>query len=408
MQRSFRLPDESFVPGAGMPPGSLLRRLREEPQDAISRIAGEIGPRRATSLGEAQAAAYLDGRMRRAGLRVSADAFRAPVGIGWDGLLIALLGLIGVVLYYWLPIPSLALALWNIGLAAVGWWRPAMPLLQRKRPCQNVIATRALNSSPRWRVVLLAALDSPPATDRWVRVLGTGSQPRLIRLVCCGLIVLLGVGAFFGSIELRRWLWYVQFVGVVALWLVAVCESLVAYAPPTAGAANHAGALAGLLQSADTLGGLEHTELWAVALGATDSGAGLVDFLRRYPFDRNTTLFVGLESLGGGQPSYATREGRLPQRIADSLLLRLVAEADAADPLINAEPRAYTSEPTLIRPLRRAGYRTLALLGLEAEGRPGLRGSPADTPEHIDVQALDRAIRLVNALVKRIDETEHE
>src|SRR5437899_8558299 len=81
-------------------PGQYLRRLREDPLDAVSRIAGEIGPRGATSLGEARAAAYLDGRLRRAGLRVSADSFRAPRSAGADGPLLALPALLSVVLYY--------------------------------------------------------------------------------------------------------------------------------------------------------------------------------------------------------------------------------------------------------------------------------------------------------------------
>src|SRR6266536_3319559 len=91
----YRPANQSGPPASGPQPGSLLRRLREAPQDAVNRIAGEIGARRATSLGEAQAAAYLDGRLRRAGLRVSADAFRAPAGVGWDGLALALLAFFG-------------------------------------------------------------------------------------------------------------------------------------------------------------------------------------------------------------------------------------------------------------------------------------------------------------------------
>src|SRR5262245_51016864 len=100
-------------------PRSLLRRLREDPTDAVNRIVGEIGARRPTSLGEARAAAYLDGRMRRVGLRVSADAFRASAGRGWEGTLLAVLASIGCVLYYWLPLPSLALAIWNLAIATV-------------------------------------------------------------------------------------------------------------------------------------------------------------------------------------------------------------------------------------------------------------------------------------------------
>src|SRR5436189_6490 len=103
MQRPARHPNQLGAAKTDEQPRSLLRRLREDPLDAINRIAGEIGARRATSLGEAQAAAYLDGRMRRAGLRVSVDAFRAATSAGWDGVLLALLAALGVALYYWFP-----------------------------------------------------------------------------------------------------------------------------------------------------------------------------------------------------------------------------------------------------------------------------------------------------------------
>src|SRR5215216_677818 len=91
MQRPTRHSQSIGGGDADDQPRSLLRRLREDPTDAVNRIAVEIGRRRPTSLGEAQAAAYLDGRLRRAGLRVSADAFRAAAGPGWDGALLGLL-----------------------------------------------------------------------------------------------------------------------------------------------------------------------------------------------------------------------------------------------------------------------------------------------------------------------------
>src|SRR5829696_4639218 len=129
MQRPTRHPQSIGGGDTDDQPRSLLRRLREDPTDAVNRIAVEIGARRPTSLGEAQAAAYLDGRMRRAGLRVSADAFRATAGPGWDGTLLALLAGIGCVLYYWLPWPSLALAVWDLALATVALLQPGPPLL---------------------------------------------------------------------------------------------------------------------------------------------------------------------------------------------------------------------------------------------------------------------------------------
>ncbi|HEX9372834.1 MAG TPA: hypothetical protein VF897_17610, partial [Roseiflexaceae bacterium] len=364
MQRPLRLPDQIGASPSGVQPGSLLRRLQEDPREAIDWIAGDIGARRATSLGEAQAAAYIDGRMRRAGLRVAADAFRAPAGVRWDGLLLALLAVAGVALYYWLPLPSLALAGWNLATATMGWLQPGAMPLTRKRPSQNVIATRALNGTPRWRVVLLAALDSPAASGRLARQLTAGARPLLGRVIASALIVVLALLALLAlPLELRRALWYAQMLPAAYLAILAGLDLWVARAPTTPGAANHAGALAALLESAGALSALEQTELWAVALGATSSGAGLSDLLRRYPFDREKTLFVGIESIGGGRLSYVTREGLLPQRPADAQLLRLVAGADAADPLIDAEPRPYISEPTLARALPR-DRRALTIVGL--------------------------------------------
>jgi hypothetical protein len=404
MLRPFRPSNQSALPEAGVEPGSLLRRLREDPVEAVNRLAGDIGARAATSLGEAQAAAYLDGRMRRAGLRVSADAFRAPAGPGWDGVVLALLAIAGVGIYYWLPLPALALALVNLAIAAVGLARPGAPLLGRRRASQNVVATRALTTTPHQRVVLLAPLDSPPVSARLARMLGTGMRPAIGRGVACVLIALLAAAALPDlPLGVRRAVWLAQALPAAYLALLASLDLWAARARTTLGAINHAGALAVLLTSADDLNALQHTELWAVGLGATSSSAGMADLLRRYPFDRDTTLFIGIESIGSGRLSYVTREGQLPQYTADAELLRLVAATDAADPLIDAEPRAYRAEPTLARPLHRTGRRALTIAGLDAEGYPALRGSASDTPEQSEPQLLDRAIRLVVGLVKQID-----
>jgi hypothetical protein len=406
MLRPFRPSNQPTTSDTGVEPGSLLRRLREDPLEAVNRIAGDIGGRRATSLGEAQAAAYLDGRMRRAGLRVSADAFRSPAGPGWDGVALALIAIAGVALYYWLPLPSLALALWNLAIAVVGLLRPGAPLLSRKRPSQNVVATRALTTMPRWRVVLLAPLDSPPAAGRLVRALSATARAAIGRAVACVLIALLAGLALLGMpLAARRALWAAQVLPAAYLMLMAALDLWTMRAPTSPGAVNHAGALAALLESADLLNGLQQTELWAVGLGATGWGAGLADLLRRYPFDRDTTLFIGIESIGGGRLSFVTREGVLPQRPADPLLLRLVTAADAADPLIDAEPRHYRGEATLAHPLLRAGHRAVTIIGLDADGYPALRGRPHDTVEQTDPHMLDRAIRLIVGLVKQIDST---
>jgi hypothetical protein len=382
-----------------------LRRLREDPLDATGQIAGEIGPRRPTSLGEARAAAYLDGRLRRAGLRVSADPFHAPRSSGADGPLLALPALVSVALYYRLPLPSLALTLLSLALAAVLLWRPDLVALARKRPSQNVIATRASSSAPRRRVVLLAPLDSPPAMSWPVRLLTDDVRPQIGRTAAYGLLALLALLALPSdlSFEVRRALWFAQFVPTAYLLLLATLELWLLRAPATPGAVSHAGALAVLLTSAEELSVLERTELWAVALGATNSGAGLDDFLRRYPFDQEMTLFVEIAGIGVGNLSYVTRQGVLRERPADARLLQLAAAADAADPLIDAEPRAYRRERTIAARLLRAHRRALMITCLGDDGETPYRGSLGDTPEVIDGPTLDRAMRLVAGLVRQID-----
>jgi len=369
----------------------------------VGRIANAIGPRGPTSLGEAQAAAYIDGRLRLAGLRVSADPFRAPRSAGADGPLLALPALVSVVLYYRLPLPSLFLALWGLAIAVVLLRRPGMALLAQRRPSQNVIATRAASGKPRRRVVLLAPLDSPPVMGRLARLLADELRSQVGCVAAYGLLALFAVLAWFGPLEVRRAWWYAQFVPTVYLGVLGWLGLGLLRAPATPGAVSHAGALAVLLASAEELTSLERTELWAVALGASASGAGLADFLRRYPFDREMTLFVGVEGVGAGNLCYVTREGVLRERPADPLLLQLAAAADTADSLINAEPRPYRRELTAAARLRRTGRHALTIACLGADGETPYRGSREDTPAAIDPQTLDRAMRLIVGLVRQID-----
>jgi hypothetical protein len=365
-------------------------------------IAGEIGPRRATSLGEAKAAAYLDGRLRRAGMQVSADPFRAVWPAGWDGLLLALTGLLGAVLYYWLPLLALLLSLWNTALAALLVWR-GVPLLGMRRASQNVVATQAAVQAGAWRVVLLAPLDSPPALGGLGRALLLGPRLSAGRLVVCGLLVLLALAGMARlPWEVRQALWYGQLLLAAFLGLLAALEIRASHGPSSPGAVSHAGALAALLAAAEDLGPLDHVELWAVALGATATGAGISDLLRRYPFDRESTLFLCLEGIGAGSLGFVSAGDAGRGRGADPLLLEQ-AYAAAAEPQVDAGPRVYRGGRTLAGDLRRAGLRTVAITCLDAAGRVPLRASEDDAPDQVDAALLERAAHLAAGIVRRLD-----
>ncbi len=376
------------------------RRLREDPLDAVFLVAETIGPRPATSLGEARAAAYLDGRLRRAGMRVTADPFVVAVWEGWDGVAVALLVLAAVALYFWFPLAAVALLLPALSLALWRVVRPDLPLLARRRESQNVIGTRAGPQRAPWRVVLLAPLDAPPQLPAVLRPL---SDPRVLALVRAVACLLVALPALAGLWDVQRLWWYVQMLPAAALLALAAQSVWQGRAASGAGAINHAGALAVLLSTVETLGPTERVELWAVGLGATVPGVGLGDLLRRYPFERERTLFVALESIGAGELAYLTREGLLRQVRADTALLGCAAAADAADPRVNVAPRPYRGA-TLAGRLQRGGRRALAIVCLGADGRPPLYADPADLPEAVDAALLDRAVRLVAGIVRQIDQ----
>jgi hypothetical protein len=396
------------LPGnQGQPPRSMaerfsrpaLRRLREDPLNVIAQVAGAIGPRRPTSLAEARAAAYVDGQLRRAGLSVAADAFTLRPPPGWDGTAIALVALLSAVVIYWLPV--LAFAGMAICFAWAAWRlaRPGPPLLARRRESQNVLGTRA-QPSARHRVVLLAPLDSPPTLGRYGRLFADGLRAHAGRVIACGLLLSLGLaGALFVG---REW-WYAMFAPALYLLGLAALDAITMRRPASPGAVSHAGALATLIAAAEELTDLQHIELWLVGLGAAECGAGLRDLLRRYPFERATTLFIELRSLGSGSLCHVTRAGLLPEIPADPLLLRCAAAADAADPLINAEPRPYRATPTIAAALGRAGWRALTVTCLDADGQAPYRATAADVPEVADEDTLNRAARLVAGLVRQID-----
>lgn len=382
-----------------------LRRLRMDPTETVGHIAADLGPRMPTSLGEAKAAAYFNGRLRLAGLSVSADVFNTAGSAGWDGVLIAGLALLAVLLYGWLPGVALALALVTAGMALYRMLMPHTPVLVRPGTSQNIVGTRASGLSPRRRVVLLAPLDSPPALGV-LRIVAVGARRHSGRLVATAVLILL-MGA--GLWDTQPVWWYLQAAPVLYLILLAAVDVVSRYRPATPGATCHAGALAALLAAVDQLGDTEGVELWLVGLGATTSSAGGIDdMLRRYPFEAASTLMIGVEGIGSGNLAYVTREGLLLQSASDPLLLRLAAAADASDPRINAEPRAYRASPTIAGELRRRGWRTLTVTCLDDGGQPPYYANRDDIADVADAEILDRAAQLIAELVRQISRMENE
>lgn len=368
-------------------PGPYLRRLRDIPYEMLQRLSEELGWRPATSLTEARAAAFIDGRLRRSGLHVTADTFTTLPSIGWGGTIAAALALLASLLYYWTPVVSLALMAGSIGVLVAELVRG--PLLTKPQPCQNVVGNRASSDERRTRLVLVARLDTPALPKPLATALG-GALIAYLRLAAAALLSALMV---VGVLDPQRIWLYLQALPVLYLLATAALDQLGRRGAGTTPLHESAG-LGVMLACVQGLDVLEHTELWAVGLGASATGAGLADLLRRYPFDQETTVFVALEGLGSHAPTLVAAEGWPRMREADfEMTNALIQEAASRDIQLRViQTRLYH----LAGPLLRAGWRalTFACLG------PSPRAAP------IDPEDLERATRCVIGLARAIDRWE--
>lgn len=385
----------------------LLRRLRTNPSDTVWYLVNEVGARFATSLEEAQAAAYLDGRFRRAGLHVSVDPFTSHTSMGWDGVVLGLFSFVAVAIFYWWPVVSLCIILLGFVLAIWRLFRSSQPLMAQRRVSQNVIGTRVLSQSPVCRVVLIAPLDAPSVIRRPFRLLVQRRRPFWGYVVAYVSVILLMIGFF---IDVQPIWWYAQFPFIAYIMFLSVVDGYTLFAPTSPGAVSHAGAMAVLLSSAEILTDIEHVELWFVGLGATNIGTGINDLLSRYPFEPDRTFFISLEGVGHGALAYITREGFMQHCTADHFLLDIAARADSVDPFIDIEPRLFYGGLTLGGALRCLGWRVLTITCLDDKGHVPHYASMSDKPHIVDAAILDRAIRMVVACVRQIDsvKTDHD
>ncbi|MDW8212681.1 MAG: hypothetical protein RMJ55_03930 [Roseiflexaceae bacterium] len=376
-------------------------RLIETPFEIAARIVETIGPRPPGSIGEAKMAAFLDARLRQAGFRLSAESYRTFRLPGYDGIVFGTLAVIGVISFYWMPLLAILMFAVSAGAAFLTLLYDTV-LLAPHIMSQNVVATRAAAGVMRWRLVVLAPLSSPPAVGRRLAAIGYGSLGRIGRTVAAALLLALSITAVTPlPFNLRTWLWYAQSAPAIALLAQGIAALIVQRAPATPGAISYAGALATLIESAARLPRLQHTEVWMIGVGSDTRGAGIDDLLRRYPFEPQQTIFVGLDGIGSGTLCYLAAEGALRPQLADSLLLRLAARV--VDSGQAAAKPCVCRCATYAGVLRRRGWRAMGIASLDAQKRIPHRYERSDDLSRLDAEHLDNAVRLVVGLARALD-----
>jgi|HigsolmetaAR201D_1030396.scaffolds.fasta_scaffold28611_2 hypothetical protein len=373
------------------------RRTRNDPRRRVQMLLQQRKPRLPTSLAEAQAAAHVDAELRRAGMSVSVDTFRTASGYGALIPMLWIVGLLALLSWFVAPWFGIALAAWCLLTSICTLAMPKRPLFARQGDSQNVVATRPAEKEPHWRVVLLTRVDVAKGRGTWQRLIAPRGLGAWVRLLASALLTGLLVWAHLSGQAI-----YTLLASLPLLYFTALTAILYLPFRPSASSVG-TGALAAQIAAAEQAANLHAIELWAVALGATAQGQrdGLRNFLERYPFPRGDTLFIGIDQLDVGKLSIITREQIVRVQYADPYLLKLLAEVDASDPSIDAEPRVMRDGPSLIAPLLRQGYRAVLLRSYgQGSIAPAQSGDPLDA---LDERLIAQAARLIVGLVHKLD-----
>lgn len=374
--------------------GAARRPLLDRISDTLRYLSDEVDTRRVGALGEAHAAGYVAGRLRRSDFGGAVQSFRA----GGDErfALVLVSGLGAVTGAAAAAVPGLAMAVVALlATLAVVWLlfaetgvlgKDGEPLrrLRRGAMSQSVVAARAAQGEQaRLRVIVLASLDGPPR--------GALSRSGLLLMVTvlAGLAVTL-VGQIVEPDGVWRWA-----AGLCAV-LLAVLAGVVIFRSQSSPmpAVYGAGELATLLMTAEELPLLRSVEVWMVGLGGGSvGGASIRALVDRYPFTPADTLVINLHSITAGQPIFVTREGMLRERRSASLLQALAGETEAADLDIDAEP-SRLRQPTAAQTFIRKGFGALTISSHDG-------GEPYTVPQ---ATTIERCVRLVVGILRRLDE----
>jgi hypothetical protein len=375
----------------------------EESLEVVQSLAEEIGPRPPTSAAEARAAAYVNSRMRRAGLDVEVHTFKAPKTFSLPYIVLLIAAIVTPVVhwFFWPAAPPLALAA-LVGFVAEMLAIPAVSSWLPKGESQNIIGTRSAAHENRRHLIIMAHLDTSRAGLLFhPRFVGGFRRTLLFTIFALVSLPVLSVLAWvFDSI----WLWFAMWIPVVFLLVLLVLllhqELFTKHVP---GANDNASGVATLLQVAEEVDPLQYTSIWLVATGSEESGMhGIRHFLRQYPFPREDTYIINLDSVGRGQLSIIVAEGWLRPRQSDPVLVKLAGQTDAADIAIDADPRTYRLLGTDGLMALARGFRAMSVMALE-NGRVPNWHRHTDTPEHVQPELIERAARLALGIARRLD-----
>lgn len=382
---------------ATLPPFDTVSRLSRIQAD-MQALAGRLHHRRPNTSMERAAAEYVHERLKPLAHTVEMDDFYS---IDSPSMVFAsyyaeftIISLLAI----WWPLIAFGYGagVFIVYLAEFSGYR-VMSRFVPQFETQNVLA-RVLAARPLCTIVVMAHYDSgargglmPQRFRRWLPWLHRGI------LVCMlAVIASCGVEALHGGISPESYTPYVRwgaaFILLAAATALPVNEWL---GEPTRGANDNASGVAALLAVAERLSEqpIETADVHFVATGANNTWmSGARQFVAGHGFDRETTFYLNLDSIGIGPPCYSVREGMLVSHRCGRDLVRAAEQARAAH---GASPRC----------IRAASWDSLVAL---AHGYQAMSVTGAGEPEEYDrlvgveYPAIARAADFAEDLLRRL------
>jgi hypothetical protein len=196
----------------------------------------------------------------------------------------------------------------------------------------------------------------------------------------------------------------VQFLATVVLIVSVPLLADIALSGVVPGANDNASGVATALRLAERFGGsLEHFDILVLLPGAQEGFLlGMRAWLRRHKkeLDRSSTVFLNVDTVGHGTVRWQTKSGFIFPLAFHPALLGLCDELGEEHKARGVPMRVIADAYAA----RSAGFPAVSIGCLNAMDYVPTHHQYTDTPENVDIDALDRAYHFCSDLIELIDE----
>src|SRR5919108_2097312 len=213
-------------------------------------------------------------------------------------------------------------------------------------------------------------------------------------------VLLLTVGRLFIDRDVTLFT-AAQFVPTVLLIVAVILLVDVALSEVVPGASDNASGVAATLELVRRLSEAppdEHLDVWVVFTGAKEGlMLGMREWMRAHAGDLDTrwTFFVNIDNVGRGNVRYVTGEGFIVISQPDARMVELCHSVG------NAEPYIWRLGTDGTIPIM-GGYSSITICCTDEHDRIPDFHRHTDTPDRIEPEVVERAVRFAEKLVRRI------